>query len=220
MKLIINISLFTLLTTALFAQQNFEKDGFVMVEAENYSSQRADEIRKWYTIDADFTTTLEGMKENRASSASGGQYLMILPDTRVTRENKLIQGVNFTNTPGEMAILDYRIHFQTTGRYYVWVSAFSTGSEDNGIHTGINGEWPESGARMQWCEGKNQWTWASRQRTTEQHCGVERLIYLDIETPGWHTVSFSMREDGFCFDRFALSKKYEIPEGSSLTPAK
>jgi hypothetical protein len=220
MKLIIHISLLTLLSSAFFAQQNFEKDGFVMVEAENYSTQRADEIRKWYTIDADFSTTLEGMKENLASSASGGRYLMILPDTRVTRDNKLIQGVNFTNTPGEMAILDYRIHFQTTGRYFVWVSAFSSGSEDNGIHTGINGEWPESGARMQWCQGKNQWTWASKQRSLEKHCGVEQLIYLDIKTTGWHTVSFSMREDGFCFDRFALSKKYEIPQGSSLTPAK
>jgi hypothetical protein len=93
----------------------------------------------------------------------------------------------------------------------VWVRAHSTGSEDNGIHVGLNGEWVPSGQRMQWCEGKKQWSWASKQRTKEVHCGVEQLIYLDIPTTGLHTISFSMREDGFEFDKFILTKVFETP---------
>lgn len=189
-----------------------EKDGFVMVEAENYSVQSSDEIRKWHIIDAGFSENITGFSGNYSATASGGKYLMLLPDTRVTHSDKLTQGENFTNEPGKMAILNYPVYFENPGKYYVWVNAYSTGSEDNGLHVGLNGEWPESGARMQWCEGKNQWTWASKQRTNEQHCGVERLIYLDIPSKGVHTVSFSMREDGFRFDRFALTKDYIVPE--------
>jgi len=189
-----------------------EKDGFVMVEAEDYSKQNADEIRKWYVIDAGFSGDFACFGQNHSATASGGKYLMILPDTRVTHADELINGENFTNEPGKMAILHYPVYFNNPGRYYVWVSALSTGTEDNGLHVGLNGEWPESGARMQWCEGKNQWTWASKQRREEDHCGVERLIYLNIPSKGLHTISFSMREDGFRFDRFALTKEYVMPE--------
>ncbi len=192
--------------------QHREKNGFVMIEAEHYVSQSEDEIRKWYIIDSGFSENIQGFNKNYSSSASSGKYLMLLPDTRVTHDDKLIQGENFTNEPGKMAILDYPVYFENPGKYYVWVSAFSTGSEDNGLHVGINKQWPESGARMQWCDGKNQWTWASKQRTNEVHCGVERLIYLDVPSTGQHTISFSMREDGFRFDRFALTKNYIQPE--------
>jgi hypothetical protein len=189
-----------------------EKNGFVMVEAEHFTLQHAGEIRKWYLIDAGFSEKFQGFNENYSSSASGEKYLMLLPDTRVTHDDKLIHGENFTNEPGKMAILDYPVYFENPGKYYVWVSAYSTGSEDNGLHVGLNGQWPESGRRMQWCEGKNQWTWASKQRTNEVHCGVERLIFLEIPSKGLHTISFSMREDGFRFDRFALTNEYVQPE--------
>ena len=192
--------------------QHHEKNGFMMVEAESFTSQRADEGRHWYVIDSAFSEDIPGFKENYSSSASGGKYLMLLPDTRVTHDDTLIHGKNFSNEPGKIAILDYPIYFENPGKYYVWVSTYSTGSEDNGVHVGINGQWPENGARMQWCKGKNQWTWASKQRTKEQHCGVERQIYLEIPKKGLHTISFSMREDGFRFDRFALSREYIKPE--------
>lgn len=208
--------LFLLLASLAFScnnqNQHREKNGFVMVEAEHFVLQQANEIRKWFLIDSGFTDNIRGFSENYSSSASGRKYLMLLPDTRVTHDDQLIHGENFINEPGKMAILDYPVYFENPGKYYVWVSAFSTGGEDNGLHVGINGLWPESGARMQWCEGKNQWTWASKQRTNEVHCGVERLIFLDVPSKGLHTISFSMREDGFRFDRFALTKEYVQPE--------
>lgn len=47
----------------------------------------------------------------------------------------------------------------------------------------------------------------------KNHCGEPERIFLEVKTTGWHTIHFSMREDGFEFDKFVLSKKYEKPEG-------
>ena len=191
-----------------------EIDGIVSVEAEHFLSQSQDDVRKWHETSSNNTPS--GMPDGDAphlENASGGAYLELLPDTRRNHDEELIHSENFSNLPGKLAVLDYPIHFQHPGRYYVWVRAYSSGSEDNGIHVGLNGEWPDSGQRMQWCEGKNEWTWASRQRTQEVHCGVEKLIYLDIPAAGRHVVSFSMREDGFEFDKFVLSREYAEPQG-------
>jgi hypothetical protein len=104
-----------------------------------------------------------------------------------------------------VAVVKYSIKFNTPGRYYVWARIFSTTPEDNGMHVGVNGTWPASGARMQWCDGKNTWFWNSAQRTDAVHCGVLGKIWIDIPTAGTHTVAFSMREDGLEFDKFLLT---------------
>ena len=59
---------------------------------------------------------------------------------------------------------------------------------------------------MQWCDGKNQWTWSSAQRVPDNHCGVPNTIYLNIDKPGEYIISFSMREDGFELDRWMMTK--------------
>ncbi|WP_289039701.1 DUF5060 domain-containing protein [uncultured Zobellia sp.] len=184
-----------------------ETGGKVVVEAEDFYKQTNTDIRKWHVIDSNFKSTLKSTEDKlHYKDASGERYVEILPDTRTNHDEKLIVGENFSNEPGKMAILHYKVNFSTPGRYYVWASAYSTGSEDNGIHVGVNGTWPESGQRMQWCEGKDAWTWGSSQRTLEVHCGVPGLIYLDIEKAGEHDIQFSMREDGFEMDQFILTK--------------
>ena len=190
-----------------------EKNGIVAVEAEHFYEQSKSDIRKWYLIGEDFSSEMQDPDGNHTIHASGGQYLECLPDTRTTRDDKLMPGENFSNLAVDMAILNYRVYINNPGRYYVWVRAFSTGTDDNGIHVGIDDTWPGSGQRLQWCEGKNQWTWESKQRTENVHCGEPELIYLDIEQPGNHDIQFSMREDGFEFDKFVLKKAYESPEG-------
>jgi hypothetical protein len=184
-----------------------EKDGYLLVEAEAFERQEKDSVRRWYVQRKNAEQRgLEDWDGIHAETASGGAYLEVLPDTRRTHGDKLTAGVNFSNKGGEMAVLRYRVRIQNPGRYYVWVRAFSTGSEDNGIHVGLNGQWPESGQRMQWCDGKRRWRWESKQRTNENHCGEEGKIWLDIETAGEHTIQFSMREDGFEFDQWLLTK--------------
>ena len=184
-----------------------EKDGLVAIEAENFYQQTLTDKRKWYrTSKNELAKVGRDDDTEHSQGASNKSYLEILPDTRVTHDDQLMRGENFTNKAGEVAILHYRVKFNTPGRYYVWVRAFSTGSEDNGLHVGLNDIWPESGKRMQWCEGRGQWTWASKQRTKEEHCGIPHEIYLDIDKAGVNNIQFSMREDGFEFDKFILTK--------------
>lgn len=111
------------------------------------------------------------------------------------------------------------MYFNNPGRYYLWVRAYSTGTEDNGLHVGLDGTWSESGQRLRWHEGKNSWRWESKQRTPEKHSGEPHKIYLDIENAGLHVVSFSMREDGFEFDKWLMTKDREMerPEDSGPT---
>ena len=41
------------------------------------------------------------------------------------------------------------VFFYSPGKYTVWVRAFSTRAEENGLHMGIDGTWPRSGQRIQ-----------------------------------------------------------------------
>jgi hypothetical protein len=190
---------FAIALAALFAfaaDPPAEREGVIRVEAESFAAQHKTSVRKWHVVKA---------PAGHSAGASGGAYVEALPDTRTTHDDKLTKGENFTDDPGTMAVLDYPVRFTTPGRYYVWVRAYSTGTEDNSIHVGVDGTWPESGKRMQWCEGKNSWQWASKQRTVANHCGEPGKIYLDIDKPGLHTISFSMREDGFEFDSWIMT---------------
>ncbi len=194
-----------------------ESDGLVAVEAEHFAVQTDMETRKWHVTSTDRAPDVKPDGDgNHAASASGGAYIEILPDTRRNHGMKLIRGQNFSNEPGKLGILVYPVRFKTPGRYYVWVRAYSTGSEDNGLHVGLDGTWPESGQRLQWCEGKNSWRWESKQRTQKEHCGEPYKIYLDIEQPGLHTIEFSMREDGFEFDKWLMTtnRNFARPEGA------
>lgn len=181
-----------------------ENNGFLKVEAESFYLQTNDTVRKWYIIDESFQSNLKDADASHTKTASKNKYIEILPDTRQTHDDKLIHKENFNNTPG-MAIVHYKVKIKNPGRYYVWAKAYSTGPEDNGVHVGLNGKWPASGKRMQWCKGKRTWYWESKQRTKEVHCGIENAIYLDIEKAGEHTIQFSMREDGFEMDKWLIT---------------
>jgi len=191
-----------------------EVDGVVAVEAEHFTRQTDTLVRKWYIID-ETTSSLPtpDPDENHAATASGGAYLEVLPDTRTTHDDILTRGENFFPEPGQAGILSYDVYFNTPGKYFVWVRTHTSGTEDNGIHVGLDGEWPETGQRMQFDGNKQQWSWESRQRTEEVHTGVPELIYLMIEESGQHTISFSVREDGFEFDKWAMTLAYQAPEG-------
>jgi hypothetical protein len=68
---------------------------------------------------------------------------------------------------------------------------------------------------MQFTGKHGQWQWDSRQRTSQVHTGELGQIWLDVEQPGLHTIMFSMREDGFEFDRFMLTKKKNAMQSKS-----
>lgn len=176
----------------------------VQVEAENFNSKHPD----WHRVSAGNQPNVRPDPDpSHHSGASNGAYLELLPDTRVTHSDPLQSGTNFWGSAGTGPSLSYNVNIPEAGRYLVYVKAYSTGSEDNGIHVGLNNSFPASGNRMQWCNGKNQWTWSSAQRTNSNHCGVARTIYLDIPFAGANTINFTAREDGFEFDQFILLKE-------------
>jgi len=182
-----------------------EQGGEVAIEAEHFFKQSLSDVRAWYLTSKNETPDLKPDADpSHIAGASGGAYLEILPDTRKNHGEKLIKGENFSNVPGKLAILHYKVHFNTPGKYYVWVRTHSTGTEDNGVHVGLNGTWPASGQRMQWT-AKRHWAWGSKQRTEKVHGGVKGLLFLTIENPGEHEIAFSMREDGFEFDKFIMT---------------
>ena len=135
-----------------------EVDGFLAVEAEHFLSQEKTEVRAFHLVSSEHQPDLKPDGDPaHLPGASAGAYLEILPDTRRTHDDKLKKGKNFSNEPGKMAILNYKVHINSPGRYYIWVRAYSTGSEDNGLHVGLDGKWPEHGQRLQWCKGKHRW---------------------------------------------------------------
>jgi len=197
-----------------------EVDGLAAVEAEDFIAQEKTEKRQWYVVTRERSAGVAPDADpSHAETASGGAYVEILPDTRQSEKDKLTAGENFSETPGLMAVASYAVHFNTVGRYYVWVRAFSTGGEDNGLHVGIDGTWPESGQRMQWCEGKGAWQWESKQRTEQEHCGEPYKIYLDVKERGLHVISFSMREDGFECDKWLMTRERDFVRPGGAGPA-
>jgi hypothetical protein len=188
--------------------------GVVAVEAEHFIAQDLSDVRSWQRISYNRLPTLKPDTDGpHVIGSSGGSYLEALPDSRWTHDEKLIRGENFFPEPGKAGVLSYKIYFNNPGRYYVWARHFSTGPEDNGLHVGLNGEWPESGQRWQTVKKRN-WAWESRQRSEQVHVGEPFKLYLDIPLKGEHLIQFSMREDGFEFDKFVLaSDRSYIPEG-------
>ncbi len=197
-----------------------ERDGLAAVEAEHFFKQELVETRAWHIIHAGAVPSYPGDHDDppHVLGASGGACLEILPDTRATHGHKLVPGENFTNEPGRMAVVSYKVHFNNPGRYHVWCRIFSTGPEDNGVHVGLNGEWPESGRRWQTIK-KHAWQWDSRQRTEAVHVGVPGQLFLDVPSAGEHTIHFAMREDGFELDKFILARDPAyVPEGMGPAP--
>lgn len=197
-----------------------EVGGLIAVEAEHFFKQEFTDVRAWHLTTAESAPAVEPDGDPpHVWSASGNAYLEVLPDTRRTHGDKLIKGENFSDLPTDMAVLSYKTYFNTPGRYYVWARVFCTGTEDNGLHVGIDGEWPEHGKRMQWT-ARGKWFWDSKQRTNEVHTGVPGEIWIDVEKAGPHTIQFAMREDGIEFDKWLMTTdaNFARPEDEGPAP--
>ena len=187
-------------TLAMPAALSAQKDTWLIrIEAESFQRQTLSEVRKWHIL----RQGVEGA--SHVEGASGAAYIQVLPDTRKTHDDKLIKGENFTDEPGAMAVLNYKIKVAEPGRYFVWARTFSRNTEDNGLHFGLDGQWPESGRRWQTVR-KNGWHWDCKQRTASVHTGVPMQLWLDVEKAGEHELLLSMREDGAAVDEIILAR--------------
>lgn len=196
---------------------HLEREGLVIVEAEHFTRTSADLLgqRAWY-LQAGTQDGPGPDPDGYHGGASGDAYVECLPDTRVTHDDPMAPGSYYDGWGG--ATLEYDILFETPGTYYVWIRAFSSGTEDNGIHVGVNGVIPGSGQRWQRC-GTGGWSWSSAQRDSGgTPCGVNGTISVTIPQAGLHTITLHQREDGFEIDRFILSNDpADVPNGAGPT---
>lgn len=172
-----------------------ERGGQVVFEAERFNMVDDNgTTRSWYAAD-DANRPMPDPDPERAG-ASGGSYMEALPDDAVNQQ-----------TPGDGPRVSYDIEFTTTGTYYVHVRGWVNDDNDNTVHVGVDGMWPASGTRIQWCAAwTGSWVWSSHiDGSSMDECGMADSAQIQIDTPGMHTVSFAMREDGFEFDKVVLT---------------
>ena len=226
-----------------------ELDGRVVFEAESFFTQVRDEWTRWIRFedgapDPEVTCRTEvscggGNAPDcneypncdgdaiDPADASGGVYLEALPDRRRTDDEPGTGGaIGVVNDPTRAPTLSYRVFFETPGRYYVWVHARGQGPAANGLHVGLDGDWPRndlvdpSTMRLQF---RNGWRWTQTRRGGRQHTGVsgtdevserDANVWLQIDTPGVHTIELGMREDGLEIDKVLLTTDPELePSG-------
>lgn len=192
-------------TMLLHAETITQSSDYIAVafEAEEYD----DRGLRWVHTEAGTPQQEEDPDGNHSSSASGTEYLEVLPDYRVTHEDEFHPSGSLWGA-GSGPELTYTLDFPEAGRYYVHLRAYSTGTEDNGAHVGINNNFPVAGRRVQWCGGKNRWVWSSAQRDSGGNgsCGREKTVYLEVPSAGTHTIHVQAREDGFELDRVVMIK--------------
>ena len=227
-----------------------EKDGMLVFEAENFSRQTNNHHIQtyWYLIEANkpkpeikcvtnvvcnaFTVPMCNEYANcdndntDPAEASGNAYLEALPDRRRNDEEPGTGGLGVTNDKSVSPLLLYDVEFTQTGRYYAWAHAHGKGPAANGLHLGINNEWPRNNlidaSPMRWQFGGG-WRWSQKRRGQMQHSGVKPAdginerdanMWLDIAEPGKYTIYIGMREDGFEIDKFVFTTDPDfVPNG-------
>ena len=135
--------------------------------------------------------------------SSAGEALQALPNTGVNRVQDYV-----TTAPH----LGYRAVFQNAGRYFVWVRARGTNGSNDSLHIGLNGQALSSGERVE--EIFDYWNWTST-------INAGGRVYVDVPSPGEHTVDVWMREDGTVIDKLLLTTDTDfVPEGQGLVESR
>ena len=155
-----------------FAQKRGAGD-MVVMEAEHFHVQLARGGQSWQTVSP------------RHSSAE--ESLQALPNV-----GNNVQADYENQSPQ----LGYRVIFEKTGRYYVWIRARGASNSDDSLHIGLNGQAVPSGERV---EGiADFWGWTS---TLD---GGGR-VFVDVTAIGEHVIDVWMREDGVVIDKLLLT---------------
>ena len=120
------------------------------------------------------------------SGAVGSQSMVTSPDSGARTEN---------NGPS----LSYLLNFEQSGTYYVWIRGLGDAGfsgQSNSVHAGINGSQAASANNI---DGfPPTWTWSNARRDGNR-------ATLNIPSPGVHSISLHMREDGLAIDRIVLA---------------
>jgi cysteine-rich repeat protein len=161
-----------------------EAGGEVVIEAEKFNANIADSGQSWQVISS--------------GTASGGEAMQALPDSGAAKLSNV-------SAPE----LRYVVNFTTTGTYNVVLrgqcaSGTPTCANSDSVHIGIDGVYSTADNIKSFL---NPWVW--RLQTLDGPNAT-----LVVSTPGEHTISVKMREDGFSLDKIYLSKTTTVPTGT------
>jgi hypothetical protein len=130
-------------------------------------------------------------------SASGGQVMTSSPNN-----GAVINTGYVTGSPE----LTFQVNFTTTGTYHVWARGIGPNADADSLHAGIDGTGPGSADRISTFGTSLGWSKATMDGP---------VATLNVASPGVHTISIWMREDGFVFDKLLLTTNAGfIPSGA------
>jgi hypothetical protein len=120
-------------------------------------------------------------------SASGGQVMQCGPD------NGTNVNTGYVATSPE---LRFQVQFVTTGTYHVWMRGIGVNGDGDSCHAGIDGTGPASADRISSFSSTLGWSRSTMDGATAT---------INVTTPGLHTISVWMREDGFVLDKILFT---------------
>lgn len=170
-----------------------ESGGQVVIEAESFPEYHPGKPRT--------NASDHYWKAFSDSDASGDMAVVVRPNT----------GANtYDNAYGPR--LDYRVHFKSTGTYYVWVHMKGTSGNDNSVHVGLQEDpQPASfggpGSNGLGVTADSNWHWVD----TIEADGSP--VTVTPSSTGTKTLSIWMREDGTQVDKIVLKKTDTAPAG-------
>ncbi|MBI3858147.1 MAG: hypothetical protein HY293_20895 [Planctomycetes bacterium] len=156
-------------------RQGTDPDGIVCFEAERFHKKTDKADHAWTLVTA-------------PPGFTGTGALSPLPNTN-TGYSK-----DFEN---QSPRADYRVHFQTAGKYFVWIRGYAESGTDDSVHAGLDGKEVKSATAVTLSANK-KWNW-----TTKTMAGAP--AFLDVPSTGIHIVNLWMREDGAVIDRVVLT---------------
>ena len=93
--------------------------------------------------------------------------------------------------------LQFTVNFANAGTHYVWIRGYAANIDDDSVFVGVDG----GGAVATTLSQYNVWQWSN----ALQGGGVASISVPAAGTPGNHTISLWMREDGIRIDRVILT---------------
>ena len=154
-----------------------EKDGKLVMEAENYDSAVGRSPHSWKTL-----------KDKTGYSGTGG-FIYADPNTGVSITSDIVNKSPETT---------YQVAFSTSGTYYLWVRTWAANGGDDSLHMGINKQVKSSSDNIDVAQNST-WSWGNRDT------GGSRLS-LYVPAKGLYTINVWMREDGVRLDKIFLTK--------------
>jgi hypothetical protein len=169
-----------LLDVWLVNADHWETNGLVVIEAENYSSTTA----------GNGSAAGESWQLQTGNGSLGTGYMQALPDSGIYINSPVIEA----NAPK----LSYKVHFETSGTYYLWLKCTGPSKSGDRIHYGLNGVSISTNANDSINTGlTGVFGWCSTTTTGRPS--------IQIPSSGSYSIDLWMAEDGAEVDRLLLT---------------